>query len=681
MSHSFTEALATHTEPTAYISLQGELLAVNPAGKMLFEEAPKVIPRLLASLSPDKPTRRLIRPDLILQADWSPDGTHVVLTWQTLSEAEIRLELFRAVAQSVNSSLILEDIFDALGDVLQTFLPFTSGTLMILDESQNAAKVTVALDEYGHANILNENPGFTGYDPLIRDLLGHPEPQRLTAPLPESVLLNAQAIQALVVPLVSKGLVLGCLALSGDGFTVQQMQLLAEVTEPLAIAIENARLYWQTQSQASREFLINQITKSIRESLDIRRILQTTAQEVGKVLGLSRCLIHYWEQTTPEAEQYEYVLPGIPPIGNPEAFAETVKTVFSRRASSEGQYNPFVLNDIRSYGPGMVVLEAEKLKSLAVFPILLEKTRFVGAISLHQCDAYRTWLTEDLELLKAIAEHVAVALHQAHLFSETERQRRELETTLNELQQTQMQLIQSEKMAVLGQFVAGIAHEVNTPLGTLMANDNTVRYCLEQIRTEDEKTGRFRQSALDLLDINRMAGERIQEIVRNLRNFARLDESDLKYADLHEGLDATLLLVGSEHKSRITVHRKYGTGIPKLECFPGLLNQVFMNMIVNAIHSIEGKGTITLRTRYEEIPSPQITVEIEDTGKGISPEHLSRIFDPGFTTKGVGVGTGLGLALCYKIVQKHHGRIDVTSTPGRGTCMRVVLPVRHTQPA
>ncbi len=165
------------------------------------------------------------------------------------------------------------------------------------------------------------------------------------------------------------------------------------------------------------------------------------------------------------------------------------------------------------------------------------------------------------------------------------------------------------------------------------------------------------------------------KIVRSLRNFARLDEAERKKADLHDGLESTLTLVHHELKNRIEVIRHYGD-IPDIECSPSQLNQVFMNILVNAAHSIQGKGTITISTRSRD---GQVHVSFKDTGKGIEPSVLSKIFDPGFTTKGVGVGSGLGLAICYQIVRDHNGRIEVTPGENRGTTFTVCLPTQQVE--
>jgi PAS domain S-box-containing protein len=259
---------------------------------------------------------------------------------------------------------------------------------------------------------------------------------------------------------------------------------------------------------------------------------------------------------------------------------------------------------------------------------------------------------------------------------------KELELTNRELRETQAQLVQSEKMAALGNLVAGVAHEINTPVGSIHANADVSRRALELIHAALEpKDG---EPSLDQAKIRRAidilteantttctATERIVRIVKSLRNFARLDEAEVKTVDIHEGLESTLTLVYHEYKRHIEVIREYGD-LPKIACYPNQINQVFMNILVNAIHAIPDKGTITIRTRSL---GDKVQVIFTDTGKGIPEENLEKIFDPGFTTKGVGVGTGLGLSIVYKIVQAHRGKIAVESTVGTGTTFTLTLPV------
>jgi PAS domain S-box-containing protein len=259
----------------------------------------------------------------------------------------------------------------------------------------------------------------------------------------------------------------------------------------------------------------------------------------------------------------------------------------------------------------------------------------------------------------------------------------DLERANREIRDTQAQLVQSEKMAALGNLVAGVAHELNTPIGAIHGNADVARRALEAVReglagagVPASLPGRVEKALGILGEVNAVtvdASQRVATIVRSLRNFARLDEAERKHADLHEGLDSTLNLLRHELKNGVEVMKDYGE-LPQVDCFPNQVNQVFMNILVNAIHAVEGSGTITIRSRLED---GQAVIRFTDTGKGIAPEHLSRIFDPGFTTKGVGVGTGLGLSISYRIVQEHRGSIEAESQPGAGTTFTVKLPVRR----
>jgi signal transduction histidine kinase len=295
----------------------------------------------------------------------------------------------------------------------------------------------------------------------------------------------------------------------------------------------------------------------------------------------------------------------------------------------------------------------------------------------------------DQSLLEALAGMGGVAIENARLYENLEEKVQErtaeLRRTLAELRETQAQLVQSEKMAALGDLVAGVAHEINTPLGAVSSNTDLTARALEKIQgvltdgTQADSARRYVDRALQLAQVSRDACGRIGNIVRSLRNFARLDEAERKPADLHEGLESTLTLAAHLLRNRITVKREYGS-LPPVDCYPNQLNQVFLNMIVNAAQAIEGPGEITLRTGVVAGASgPQACIEISDTGSGIKPENLKRIFDPGFTTKGVGVGTGLGLAICYRIIRNHQGSVEVESSLGKGTTFKIFLPMEQGQ--
>ncbi|HLF98492.1 MAG TPA: bacteriohemerythrin [Methylococcaceae bacterium] len=269
----------------------------------------------------------------------------------------------------------------------------------------------------------------------------------------------------------------------------------------------------------------------------------------------------------------------------------------------------------------------------------------------------------------------------------------------NKLIEAQGHLIQSEKLASIGQLAAGVAHEINNPLGYIYSNLSSLKKYLKDILqitdlaeriarnlpADNPESGEFtrlkqeigldflKQDLEDLVDESIEGATRAKKIVQDLRDFSRVDTQECEMFNLESGIDATLNIVNNELKYKARVVKEYG-GIEPCECVGAQINQVFMNLLVNAAQAIETKGDITIRTGQS---TEEVWAEIADTGKGISPEHLTRIFEPFFTTKPVGKGTGLGLSVSYNIVQKHNGRLEVASEPGKGTTFRVCLPIRH----
>lgn len=268
------------------------------------------------------------------------------------------------------------------------------------------------------------------------------------------------------------------------------------------------------------------------------------------------------------------------------------------------------------------------------------------------------------------------------------------------LQDAQNQLLQSEKMASIGQLAAGVAHEINNPVGYVSSNllslqnyiqdlcrvitryeahemelPPEIRRQLDELKTEVDLSY-LKGDITNLMSECQEGIERVKQIAQDLKDFSHVDEADWQWADLHKGLDSTLNVARNEIKYKATIVKEYGD-IPKIECLPGQMNQVFMNLIVNAAQAIVDQGVITIKTGVES--DTHIWVTIEDNGPGIKKEHLIKIFDPFFTTKPVGKGTGLGLSLSYSIVKKHQGRIDVESELGKGTCFKLLLPIEQSK--
>jgi len=278
----------------------------------------------------------------------------------------------------------------------------------------------------------------------------------------------------------------------------------------------------------------------------------------------------------------------------------------------------------------------------------------------------------EMEALRAKAEKDA-AEARAALAEGLARANRELEEANQKLRETQVHLIQSEKMASLGQLVAGIAHEINNPLSFALSNVFTVESWLGGIAHSDtlstEQGVKLEKSRSRMNDAAQGL-ERVRELVVKLRTFSRLDEGEFNTIDVREAIESVLLFLRHKMTGRIEVVRDYAP-INDLACYGGQLNQVLMNIIANAVDAIDDQGIITVRTGIED---DMFAISLKDSGAGIPPENLERIFDPFFTTKPVGQGTGLGLAISYKIVQAHGGRIEVASKPGQGTEFKVLIP-------
>ena len=319
--------------------------------------------------------------------------------------------------------------------------------------------------------------------------------------------------------------------------------------------------------------------------------------------------------------------------------------------------------------------------------------------------------TEALEESLHENEKINRALHNAKAQMEIEMEERkralvaleheqkEQRILIKKLEDAHHQLLQSEKMASIGQLAAGVAHEINNPIGfvgsnlrtlkdyiaallelvsvyeqgdSLMADDTALAQRIRELRRAVD-IDFLREDAPALINESIEGTERVQRIVQDLRDFSRLENPDWQGADLHAGLEATLNIVSNDVRFKADIVRELGD-IPAVECLPFQINQVFLNILLNAAQSITGRGTITLRSGRV---ADEVWISITDTGQGIPPERMARIFDPFYTTKPVGQGTGLGLSVSYGIVKKHGGRIDVQSQTGAGTTFTIRLPIKR----
>ncbi|MEG3873567.1 PAS domain S-box protein [Microcoleus sp. Z1_B5] len=470
---------------------------------------------------------------------------------------------------------------------------------------------------------------------------------------------------------------------------------------------------------AEQEALLNQLASNIRESLDLDTILATTVQQIRDLLQVDRCVfIWYLPDASPPAWDVVHEAKNDDLVSLLGYFPADITGMLPRKIANLEVYQ---IDDVATVSDPVeqkFFLEVG-CKSVLDLPIKSAGglTGVVGCIS---CREVRQWTKEEVELMEAIGDQLAIAISQSKLYTQSldsariaQEQAAKLEVTLCELKLAQTQLIQAEKMSSLGQMVAGIAHEINNPVSFIFGNlTYTEEYArnlmklVEMYRDEYPEPSPAIQEQIEVLELDfvlddlpkmlssmQVGATRIRDIVRSLRNFSRLDESDMKKVNIHEGIDSTLMILehrlkvhpnsvaGTEYdRPAIQIVKEYGK-LPRVECYAGLLNQVFMNIIANAIdvlqEPLENPGIIRIRT---EVEGTLAVIKIADNGPGITDRVKQRIFDPFYTTKRVGSGTGMGLAISHSIiVEKHKGKIKCLSVVGKGTEFIIEIPIKRTE--
>ncbi len=484
----------------------------------------------------------------------------------------------------------------------------------------------------------------------------------------------------------------------------------------------------------SRESLLLEFTNQIRNSLERESILEAAVQSIRRILQIDLCHFGWYKQETAPGWEVVYEARNSAPEsdigqGQTALVGRFFEPILNRQIIQ--------INAVAAFGEPV---QRQFLLELGYASILLipipTHSGEIRVITCGHCRA-RPWEDREVELLQEMVAQLAIALEQAALYERAkvaaeiaQAQSQELELALRQLQSTQAQLVQSEKMSSLGQLVAGIAHEINNPINFIHGNLAYASAYFYDVLTllhlyqehypkpvpsiaEQAEVINLNFIAKDLpklLGSMQRGTDRIRSIVLSLRNFSRLDEADMKQADLHEGIENTLLILHHRLKSKgtyqeIQICRDYGD-LPNVECYPGQLNQVFMNILSNAIEAFQyseknqadvSSPAITISTSLLDrshscqnltgFPvyhsqktqnTPSILIKIADNGPGMSDLVKTRLFDPFFTTKPVGQGIGLGLSISYQIVVEHHrGVLTCTSTPGQGTEFWIEIPIQQ----
>jgi GAF domain-containing protein len=461
-----------------------------------------------------------------------------------------------------------------------------------------------------------------------------------------------------------------------------EVDLLAQISTQLGVGLQQAEYVKKVQTQAAdRQRALATTVEKIRQSLDIDVIFQTATQEVQQLLQVERVAIYRFHSDW----SGEFVADSIVTGGTP---------IFTNQ--------PEIANGL------LQATQGGKYPRNETFVPILQGEKLWGLLVAYQNSQPRYWQDEEINLLAQVGLQLGVALQQAELLTQTRQQAAELSQTLQELKQSQTRLIQGEKMAGLGQLVAGVAHEINNPVNFILGNLTHVNEYTQallnliflyhknypdpvleiQIEEDDIDLDFLKEDLPKTLASMNIGVDRIRGIVSSLRTFSRIDEAQMKPVDIHEGIDSTLLILQHRFKERsdrpsIQVIKEYNC-LPLVECYPAQLNQVFMNILSNGIdalqeiclHNSPGKTpTIHIRTN---LILDRVAICIGDNGPGIPEDVRSRIFDPFFTTKAIGKGTGLGLSISYQIVvEKHQGQLQCISDRDRGTEFWIEIPIKQ----
>ncbi|MBP0004056.1 MAG: GAF domain-containing protein [Cyanobacteria bacterium SBC] len=528
-------------------------------------------------------------------------------------------------------------------------------------------------------------------------------------------------------PLVVENRLLGIAILcSHHPWTQDCSSILNWVTSGIGLSVDRV---WAREALVNRrKSLLFRLAEQIRNSLDLDTTLDTAVHEIRSLLQVDRCY-YLWcsARDNPDltlAVTHEACDPDMTSFLG-ESFIERA----DRIAPQIWQLQISPIDDIRNAEPETrTFLASLNIASQLTLPLGTRSGQFGAVVCCHTTP--RPWTETEVELLQAVVDQLAIAIDQAELYAKTcaaalaaQTQARQLQEAMEHLKQTEAQLIQHEKMSSLGQMVAGIAHEINNPVNFITGNISHAETYIEDLlglvqlyqkhfpdppeEIEDEieeiDLEFLEDDLVKLLDSMKMGADRIHQIVVSLKNFSRLDEAEVKPVDIHEGIDSTLLILfnrlkGKGEMAAVRIIKYYGD-LPRVECFPGLLNQVFMNVIANAIDALEDAGirqrdssitpTITIRTETvcrgkngtvdDSCDQPDsVLVRIHDNGAGIPPKTLEKLFDPFFTTKPVGKGTGLGLSISYQIiVEKHQGGFWCESEVGQGAEFFLQIPIEQ----
>ena len=505
----------------------------------------------------------------------------------------------------------------------------------------------------------------------------------------EEFQVRAYAIVPIMVGSRLWGLLAACQNSAPRHWEADEVDLLAQIGGQLGVALKQAESMAQVQEQTEaiqkateRQQGLSRTIDKIRRSLDIDIIFSTTTQEVRQLLAVDRVAIYRFHEGWRGAFVADSIVDGWQPTTSSQTVIEKVLAT----PEKNGQY-----------------------PRNEVFVPISQGEKLWGLLMVYQTSSPRYWEDAEVDLLAQVGSQLGIALQQAELLQETQQKTAQLNLALQQLQGTQARLVQGEKMAGLGQMMAGIAHEINNPVSFVFSNVQPAQEYTSDLlallllyQQQYPEPDEIIQRKCDEVDVDFLAKDlpkligsmkigatRIQEIVKSMQVFSRLDEAACKAVDIHQGIESTLLILSHRlkaqpHRPAIEVVKAYSE-LPLVSCYASQLNQVFMNLLGNAIDALEempdSERPLQIRVITDWIEEhDSVAIQIEDNGSGIPEAVLDNIFDPFFTTKPVGKGTGLGLSISYQIITElHHGKLMACRGADVGTTFRIEIPISQAE--